>query len=196
MGEKSVLKKQFIVDKARTVFIERGFKNVTMKDIVDACEISRGGLYLYFDSTDQIFLEVLRQSAGNPEEIFSSNLAEDATAADILLLLLQEEKKQILDKKDSLVCATYEFYFQKNKPTKKDNVIKRNYDQMVRIIEKLLEIGTENGEFYCDDPAEGAKNIWYTMEGLRITARTIGVNSETVDKQILYILTMLGVSAE
>ena len=28
-----------------------------MKDIVEACDISRGGLYLYFESTSQIFME-------------------------------------------------------------------------------------------------------------------------------------------
>ena len=30
-----------------------------MKDIVEACDISRGGLYLYFENTSQIFMEVL-----------------------------------------------------------------------------------------------------------------------------------------
>ena len=44
MGEKSVQKKKYILDTARKVFAEKGFKNVTMKDIVEACEISRGGL--------------------------------------------------------------------------------------------------------------------------------------------------------
>ena len=61
MGEKSARKKQFIIKKAREVFAQRGYKDVTMKDIVDACQISRGGLYLYFDSTKEIFLEVLTQ---------------------------------------------------------------------------------------------------------------------------------------
>ena len=42
MGEKSVQKKKYILEKARAVFSEKGFKNVTMKDIVDACAISRG----------------------------------------------------------------------------------------------------------------------------------------------------------
>ena len=60
MGEKSVQKRKFILDTARKVFVEKGFKNVTMKDIVEACEISRGGLYLYFDSTEQILMEVLQ----------------------------------------------------------------------------------------------------------------------------------------
>ena len=59
MGERSVQKKQLILEKAKEVFVEKGFRNVTMKDIVDACEISRGGLYLYFSSTEEIFREVL-----------------------------------------------------------------------------------------------------------------------------------------
>jgi AcrR family transcriptional regulator len=46
MGEKSVQKRNYILETARKVFVEKGYKNVTMKDIVDACEISRGGLYL------------------------------------------------------------------------------------------------------------------------------------------------------
>ena len=48
MGDKSEQKRNFILETARKVFIEKGFKNVTMKDIVEACEIRRGGLYLYF----------------------------------------------------------------------------------------------------------------------------------------------------
>lgn len=48
MGEKSVQKKRYIVEKARDVFMEKGFKKVTMKDIVEACDISRGGLLSVF----------------------------------------------------------------------------------------------------------------------------------------------------
>ncbi len=48
MSEKSVQKKKYIIETARNVFMEKGFKAVTMKDIVEACEISRGGLYLIF----------------------------------------------------------------------------------------------------------------------------------------------------
>ena len=60
MGEKSKQKKKFILETARKVFMEKGFKRVTMKDIVEACDISRGGLYLYFDNTAQIFTEVMK----------------------------------------------------------------------------------------------------------------------------------------
>ena len=86
MGEKSVQKRKFILDTARKVFMEKGFKRVTMKDIVEACDISRGGLYLYFSSTEEIFLEVLRMESEETDDVFSDNIKEDATAADILML--------------------------------------------------------------------------------------------------------------
>lgn len=56
MGNKSIQKKQYILGKAKGVFASKGFKSVTMQDIIDACQISRGGLYLYFESTKEIFL--------------------------------------------------------------------------------------------------------------------------------------------
>ena len=59
MGEKSEQKREHILKQAKEVFAKKGFRDVTMKDIVEACEISRGGLYLYFGSTEEIFKEIL-----------------------------------------------------------------------------------------------------------------------------------------
>lgn len=195
MGEKSVQKKKFILQTARKVFVEKGFKKVTMKDIVEACDISRGGLYLYFDNTSQIFLEVLKLESEEADDVFSDNIKEDATAADILVLFLQEQKKELLRKKDTLTQAIYEYYFE-NQPGRKDNILKKQFDSAVKIIEKLIEIGVDNGEFYCEDCQETASNIMFVVEGMKISAQTIGITSETVDREILYILKSLGVETE
>ena len=88
MGEKSIQKRKFILETARKVFVEKGFKKVTMKDIVEACEISRGGLYLYFDDTSQIFQEVMKLESQEADDVFSDSIDENATAADILILFL------------------------------------------------------------------------------------------------------------
>ena len=139
MGEKSLQKKRFILETARKVFIEKGYKNVTMKDIVEACEISRGGLYLYFASTSEIFIEVLRMESEEADDVFSDSITEDATAADILALFLKEQKKELLRKKSNLTIATYEYYFGET-VSKKDNVLKRQFDSAVKIIEKLIDV--------------------------------------------------------
>lgn len=192
MGEKSVQKKKFILETARKVFMEKGFKKVTMKDIVEACGISRGGLYLYFDNTSQIFLEVMKLEREEADDVFSLGIKEDATAADILLLFLMEQKKELLRKNDTLTQAVYEFYFE-NQPAKKDNMLKKQFDSAVKIIERLIQAGADNGEFICDDCKGTARNIMFVLEGLKISAQTIGITAEAADREILFILRSLGV---
>ena len=111
MGEKSEQKKQLILETARRIFMEKGYKDVTMKDIVDACQISRGGLYLYFSGTQELFRAVMDADEAEADDVFSGAVPEDATAADVLLLFLKEQKKEILRRKDDLSLAAYEYYF-------------------------------------------------------------------------------------
>lgn len=192
MGEKSLQKKKFILETARKVFMEKGYKRVTMKDIVEACDISRGGLYLYFNGTDEIFMEVLKMESEEADDLFAESIKDDATITDILTLFLQEQKKELLQKKNNLVQATYEFYFENDLP-KKENILKSQFDSAVLIIQKLIESGVENGEFYCEDCEGTARNIMYVLEGLKISAQTIGVTEKSVDKEIQYLLQGLGV---
>lgn len=193
MGEKSAQKKKYILDTARKVFVEKGFQSVTMKDIVEACEISRGGLYLYFESTDQILLEVLRMEANETDDVFTERIAQGDTAADILTLFLKEQKKELLRKKDNLTVAVYEYFFC-HKETDKENMLRKQFDAGVMVIEKLIEAGIASGEFYCEDPKGAAANIMYVLEGMKINAQTFGITEKMVDEQLLYI--MQGLSTE
>lgn len=188
MGEKSAQKRKYILDKARVVFSEKGYKNVTMKDIVDACEISRGGLYLYFSSTQELFLAVLEDEVDeDDEEAVVAALSGDASAGDMLAIFLKEQKKAILRKKNNLTVATYE-YFSVHKVSVKDNPLKNQFDTAVRIVEKLIENGVETGEFYCENPVGCARNLMYVVEGLKILSKTIGVSEEAIDRELMYVL--------
>ena len=187
MGEKSLQKKKYILDTARKVFVEKGFKNVTMKDIVEACEISRGGLYLYFDSTEQILREVLQMEAAETDDVFTERIEQGDTAADILTLFLKEQKRELLQKKDNLTVAVYEYFFAYGL-TDKNNMLRRQFDAGVKVIEKLIEAGIASGEFYCEDPKGAAANIMYVLEGMKINAQTFGITEKMVDEQLLYIM--------
>ena len=187
MGEKSLQKRQYILDTARKVFAEKGFKSVSMKDIVEACGISRGGLYLYFDSTEQILMEILRMEAQETDDLFAGHISEEDTAADILLLFLKEQKKELLQKQDSLTVAVYEYFFG-HKTTDRNNTLRRQFDAGVKVIEKLIEAGIASGEFYCENPRGAASNIMYVLEGMKINAQTFGITEKMVDEQLLYIM--------
>lgn len=193
MSDKSVQKKRYILETARTVFEEKGYKNVTMKDIVDACGISRGGLYLYFSNTAEIFMEVIRLEQEETDDVFEKSIPREAEPSDILALFLKEQKRELLSKKPALTKASYEFFFEQP-VTGKDNLLKKQFDSAVSVIQKLIEAGVRSGEFNCENPRGAASNIMYVLEGLKIASQTRGITEAIVDREIMYV--MQGLVAE
>ena len=187
MSDKSAQKKRYILETARKVFMEKGFKDVTMKDVVEACEISRGGLYLNFPSTKELFLEVLKLEQLDADDVFSKSIPRRAGASDILALFLKEQKRELLGRKKSLTKASYEFFFDNRIPGK-DNFMRRQFDAAVQVIQKLIEEGVRTGEFYCEDPRRAASNIMYVLEGLKIASQTRGITEAAVDREIMYVM--------
>lgn len=193
MSEKSVQKKKYIVETARGVFKEKGYKGVTMKDIVEACQISRGGLYLYFSSTKELFEEVLRMEQEDADDVFGRSITKEATPAEILALFFKEQKRELLNKKPSLGKAVYEYFFANQIPNR-ENLLKKQFDAAVYVLENLIMAGVEREEFYCEDPRGYARNIMYVLEGLKIASHTRGISEAAVDREIMFV--MQGLLAE
>ena len=191
MGEKSQQKKKYIIEKARQVFVEKGYRSVTMKDIIEACEISRGGLYLYFPSTKEIFLEVLKQEQESGDDVFSTQIGEDSTFVDILELFFAAQKAELLNSKDNLAMATYEYYFA-HKPEGEENFLRTQFEAAVQALTQLIEMGVDAGELYCEQPQTAAEEIMYALEGLKASYITMKVPEAEIDKQIEYLLQGLG----
>lgn len=193
MSDKSAQKKKYILETARQVFREKGYQAVTMKDIVEACNISRGGLYLYFPDTKEIFLQVLQLEQSEADDVFEKSIPKEAGPADILALFLKEQKRELLRKDSGLTRATYEFFFA-NSWQGRENFLKNQFDAAVLVIQRLIEAGVETGEFYCEDARRAASNIMYVLEGLKIASQTRGISEAAVDREIMYV--MQGLIAE
>ena len=61
MNRRGTETRRLILKKSYPLFAEKGFKEVTMKDICECTGLSRGGLYRHYDSTSQIFAEILEE---------------------------------------------------------------------------------------------------------------------------------------
>ena len=188
MGEKSDSKKRYIIEKATEVFANKGFRSVTMKDIVEACDISRGGLYLYYSSTQEIFKEVCE--AQDNEDAGDKDISEflaQAKASDLLLWFIKEQKKDILRRKNSLIAAKYEYAFfcKENGDAK---AAKNSFDTAVKVLANILLRGNESGEFDCDDPEETALSMMYAIEGMKACSASFGLSEKKVDNELLYLM--------
>ncbi len=51
--------KEHILKRSIVLFLQKSFKEVTMKEIVEATQMSKGAFYHYFGTKEQIFLEIV-----------------------------------------------------------------------------------------------------------------------------------------
>ncbi len=188
MGAKSELKKQYIIETARQVFMDKGFKDVTMKDIVEACKISRGGLYLYYSSVEEVFLDVLKAADDENDNAIGQAVRKHASSAEILGLFLEEQKKELLSTEGSLSTAVYEYAFLH----KGTETLRARFLDAVGVIELLIRTGSRQGDFDCPDPHRAALNAMYIIEGLKISAAAQGIAARDVEYEFDVILDSIG----
>lgn len=191
MGNKSVQKKKYIIEKAREVFSKNGYRKVTMKDIVEACDISRGGLYLYFADTKSLFEAVLEEEEQD-KDILDAIEKEELSPGEALLIYLDRKKRTILEKK-SLAAATLEYLFEQKALGASTNTA---FSDLVKRLEKLITEGVAEEWMVCDNPAVAARNIIYVLDGLRVASQTVGITEAEIDQEIEYILNSLGLAVE
>ncbi len=187
MSDKSVQKKKYIVETARKVFAAKGFKTVTMKDVVEACDISRGGLYIYFDSTESLFEEVLKNELLKSDTDVETGAETAITNSDILTLFFRQQKKDILNNRDSLIIAMYEYCFM-TKTTGAKTLMDKEVYAASSFLEKLLKAGNSTGEFEVEDPKKTARNMVYVLEGLKLLNRTGDISEKMIDDEFVFLL--------
>ena len=58
-----------IIDAAENVFFSKGFENSTMEDVAKRVELSKGTLYLYFKSKEELLLVIVKKSIAKLNEL-------------------------------------------------------------------------------------------------------------------------------
>lgn len=186
MQSKSELKKKHILEKSKEIFIEKGFQAVTMSDIVEACSISRGGLYRYYKSTKDIFMEILQMEKSEMGFEWLNAMENGIPATTILTTFLQEQKKEILHKEQTLSVAIYEFFFI-HKDHIENHFLEDQFDSAVKLLVELIKYGIERNEFDDVNPQVIAKNIVLLFEGIRVSSEVMILTDELLDEQLNYM---------
>ena len=123
--------------------------------------------------------------------MFSTQIGEDSTIVDIVELFFAAQKAELLNSKDNLAMATYEYYFA-HKPEGEENFLRTQFEAAVQALTQLIEMGVDAGELYCEQPQTAAEEIMYALEGLKASYLTMKVSEAEIDKQIEYLLQGLG----
>ena len=167
MGKKGEDTKKLIREKAACLFAQKGYKNVTMKDICAITGLSRGGLYRHYDSTQQIFSEIVDMLMNAQDNELSEKMAAGLPARQILEEILERYRMEMLDSSTSLSVAIYEF-FSENFSDGQDNLLLRQYQYSVDMWNAFLSYGIERKEFREVDCREVIDMILFSYQGVRM----------------------------
>jgi len=157
-------RKSQIINAAEDVFTKKGFAEARMDDIAEETGLSKGTLYLYFKSKDDLIIAILDRIFQREFRMFdemdyskisateSISLFVDTIAKDIKLML-------------RLMPIAYEFLALafRNKTVQK--ALKVYVNRYMDILVPIIENGIASGEFKEVDPREVAIAMGAILEG-------------------------------
>lgn len=139
-----------IVEASIKLFIEKGYEQTTIQDILDALNLSKGGLYHHFKSKEEI-LEAVKQKRAQYAADMLHDLIDNTKAANA-----KEKLKKILYQWGAST-QTHSFdtilSSQSNNPHFVMGALQNAVNQDAPIISKLIEEGVKDGSIQTTEPA-------------------------------------------
>lgn len=185
MSQKGEQTRRNIKEQAMKLFAQRGFKDVTMKDICDETQLSRGGLYLHYGSTRQIFAEIIDDLMGRQEDEFSEKISNNISAKTILTDVLERYAREMKDSQGALNVAIYEYFSSGNESG--NNALVKQYQKSRVMWRQLLEYGIKRGEFNAVDVDAVFDLIVFSYQGVRMYSTLMPID-ETIPNNIVTMI--------
>ncbi|WP_052088213.1 TetR family transcriptional regulator [Paenibacillus wynnii] len=167
-----------ILEAAKQVFIDKGYEPATLKDIVEEAGMSRGWIYLYFQTKEEIFEALLDLQDSEYERYIESLLAEKPLIWEVIQTTFTQQKKELLlPERGSLMPAFYEYFLTGWRKEQRRSLLLKRYENGITLFEKLLQLGVDQQEFAPIMPiGDIARIIASFQEG--IMTHTFAVGSE------------------
>lgn len=161
-----------------------------MKDICECTGLSRGGLYRHYDSTSQIFAEILEELLKRQEDEFSEKIKKKESAFCILNDVLERYRLEMLDSGNSLSVAIYEFY---SLPQSEHipNALLEQYLLSKEMWSRLIQYGIEQQEFKQVDIPAVFDLIVFSYQGVRMYSRLMPLDKDIPDRIVRQIKELL-----
>ena len=177
MNKKGQETRKHIKKCACSLFAEKGFKQVTMKDICEAAQISRGGLYCHYESTRQIFQEIVDDMTSQQDHEIDLRINQNQSAVTILEDILGKYENEMLDSQSSLSIAIYEYFSIQDIASQK-NTLYEQYLISANTWKKLMQYGIDRQEFHEVDISAVFDLIVFSYQGVRMYSKLMPMDKK------------------
>jgi AcrR family transcriptional regulator len=169
-----------LIDVARQLFAEQGFESTSVQDIVLAAGVTKGAMYHYFSSKDDLLYEIYARVLRMQMERLESVVAQDLTPAERVHAAATDVVATTIESLESTTIffrSLHQLSVEKQKEVRRE---RRCYHETFRT---LIEEGQADGAFRADVSADlcvdyffGAVHhlpTWWKPEG-RLTGIEVG----------------------
>lgn len=186
MSAKGDKTKELICSEAYKLFAEKGFKEVTMKDICEKTGLSRGGLYRHYSSTEEIFSHIINSLMQTQENEVLNKIESLVPAKQILLELLNRYQIEMLDSSNCLTLAIYEFFSTLQRKGN-ESLLYEQYLLSKKTWKSLIAYGIKTKEFNEVNAEAIIDIIIFSYQGVRLYSNLMLISPQ-IPENILYII--------
>ena len=181
--------KQEIMLRAEQLFAQRGYESVSMREIAEACDITKANIYYYFKDKEALYLQVLESDMLEMIEALRSAAQREGTARD-RIARIAETFVRLLHSKPALIRMGMR-PFGENEPDTL-GLIQRHRQELLLPVERVLEEGMRSGELRLLNVPVTALSFVISMRVLVImaTKRLPGPDSSESD-MVLHTVELL-----
>ena len=162
-------RREQIIVAAMAVFARLGFHDARMDDIVEESGLSKGALYWYFKSKEDIIAAIMDRFIGREIEGLEAALTLQVPASDKLLQLggmFVNEMRSMID----LMPILYEFYAVATRKKAVRRALMRYFQPTRNLLAALIQQGIDSGEFVPVEADAIAVDLIAFYEGLLLLA--------------------------
>ena len=162
-------RKNAILKAARKLFFEKGFRQVTVENIARKAEFSKGSIYLYFNSKEEIYSQILLNDIDKFHDRVADILQGPSSAYEALIRVAEIYVDFFLNDRELFrILMNFMLYNNDmNLPEDINNHIIKTTNRTISIIEQVFKYGIEKGEFPPDINLRMNRNaIWGLLNGI------------------------------
>ena len=157
-------RKDQIMNAAEEVFTQKGFSNARMDDIAEETGLSKGTLYLYYRSKDDIIIAILDRIFQREFKVFENLDLASMSATDAIWNFTETSSKDI-KMMMRLLPITFEFMGLAFRNKFVQRAFKTYFNHYMDILVPVIQKGIDSGEFRSGDAQEIALAMGAVMEG-------------------------------
>ena len=157
-------RKAQILNAAEGVFTKRGFNEARMDDIAEKTGLSKGTLYLYFKSKDDLIIAILERIFQREFRQLEDLQQDDISASDAMLKLTDLITKDIVSML-RLIPIIYNFLALAFRNKYVQRALKDYINHYLNILIPIIQRGIDMGEFRPVDAREVAIAAGAIIEG-------------------------------